>query len=113
MKNNLSALVLCGGKGMRLRPLTNSIPKPLIKIGNKEILDHIISFLSKNLIKKIILTTGYQAKKIDRFLLTNKKKRISKIYTVYSGNNDIVKRIIKCRKFIGKNNFLTRLIRSG
>ena len=35
----ITALVLCGGKGERLRPLTNSIPKPLIKIKGKPILD--------------------------------------------------------------------------
>jgi NDP-sugar pyrophosphorylase family protein len=106
MKNNLCALVLCGGKGMRLRPLTNSIPKPLIKIGNKEILDHIISFLLKNFIREIILTIGYQANKIERFLQLNKKNKTSKIYTINSGNVDIVKRIVECQKFIGKKNFI-------
>jgi glucose-1-phosphate cytidylyltransferase len=106
MKNNLCALVLCGGKGMRLRPLTNSTPKPLIKIGNKEILDHIISFLSKNFIREIILTIGYQAIKIERFLKLYKKNKKNIIYTVDSGNVDIIKRIIECKKFIGKKNFI-------
>ena len=38
-KKNLSALILCGGRGERLKPLTNILPKPLIKIDNKEIFE--------------------------------------------------------------------------
>ena len=32
--HNLTAIILCGGKGLRLRPLTNDMPKPLIEIDN-------------------------------------------------------------------------------
>ena len=38
-KKNLTVLILCGGKGLRLRPLTKELPKPLIKIKNKSILE--------------------------------------------------------------------------
>ena len=41
--NNLTAIILCGGKGLRLRPLTNDLPKPLILIDDKPILEHIIN----------------------------------------------------------------------
>ena len=34
-KNNLTVIILCGGKGQRLRPLTHELPKPLIKIKKK------------------------------------------------------------------------------
>ena len=34
-KKNITAIILCGGEGQRLRPITNDIPKPLIKIKNK------------------------------------------------------------------------------
>ena len=39
-KNNLSVIILCGGKGLRLRPLTSNLPKPLIKINEKSILEN-------------------------------------------------------------------------
>ena len=35
IKNNLSVLILCGGKGERLKPITSKLPKPLIKIKKK------------------------------------------------------------------------------
>ena len=38
---NIATVILCGGIGMRLRPLTNNIPKPLINIKNKPILYYI------------------------------------------------------------------------
>ena len=69
--NNLSAIILCGGKGLRLRPLTNNIPKPLITINDKPILYYIISHLIKYKIKKIIIATGYKSKMIEKFMSDN------------------------------------------
>ena len=43
-KKNLTILILCGGKGLRLRPVTKDTPKPLIKIKNKSILENIIDY---------------------------------------------------------------------
>ena len=41
----MQALILCGGKGERLRPLTSNIPKPMIKINGKPILEYIIDHI--------------------------------------------------------------------
>ena len=49
------ALIICGGKGTRLWPLTKNTPKPLIKINNKPFIDYLIKNLSRQNIKKIIL----------------------------------------------------------
>lgn len=43
-KKNLSVIILAGGKGQRLKPLTKNIPKPLIKLEGKSIIEHIIFF---------------------------------------------------------------------
>ena len=58
-KKNLTVLILCGGKGLRLRPLTKELPKPLIKIKNKTILENIIDYLKKNDVNDFIIATGY------------------------------------------------------
>ena len=59
-------MILCGGHGKRLRPLTDKIPKPLIEIKeNYTILDHqILSFKFAG-IKKVVLLTGYLSEKIE------------------------------------------------
>ncbi len=59
--NNLSAIILCGGKGMRLRPLTEDMPKSLIEINGKPILYYIISHLLKYGVNKIIIASGYKS----------------------------------------------------
>ena len=56
MKNR-AVIILCGGKGMRLRPLTNTLPKPLININNKPILEYIILHLKKYNFTKYVIAT--------------------------------------------------------
>ena len=73
-KITLPALILCGGKGLRLRPITKDNPKPLIKINNKPILYYIISHLQKQGIKDFIIATGYKSNKIEAFMRKDFKK---------------------------------------
>ena len=39
--------ILCGGKGTRLKPVTDTIPKVLVKVNNKPIIDHVLSLYHK------------------------------------------------------------------
>ena len=56
---NLTAVILCGGKGIRLRPITNDLPKPMIKVGGKPILEHHLNSLYKfGITAKIIMLFG-------------------------------------------------------
>lgn len=64
----LSAILMAGGKGERLRPLTLKTPKPLLKIGEKAIIDYNIEALARCGITDITVTTRYLAEKIhDHF----------------------------------------------
>lgn len=53
------ALILVGGRGTRLRPLTDKMPKGLIPVQGKPITEHLLDLLKKYGIKDIILSTGY------------------------------------------------------
>ena len=53
MNTNVTALILCGGKGERLRPLTESIPKPLVQIKGRAILSYLLDHIQKFDIKDI------------------------------------------------------------
>jgi NDP-sugar pyrophosphorylase family protein len=57
----MQAIVLAGGLGTRLRPYTFTVPKPLLPLGDKPLLDFIISHLTRFDIAEIILALGYQA----------------------------------------------------
>ena len=62
------ALILAGGKGVRLRPLTYDIPKPLVPIKGKPTIEHIVNELIRNGIKDIVISIGYKADMIIKYL---------------------------------------------
>ena len=99
--NNLVAIILCGGKGVRLRPLTNDIPKPLINIDNKPILSHVIKHLRTHGIKKFIIATGYQSNKIKEFMEETYVDLDYKL--VDSGDVGILARVQDCIKGINSD----------
>ena len=68
----MKVVILAGGQGSRLKPITDYIPKPLIPINNTPILEWQIRYLKKFGINDIIICTGYKTDQIENFL--NKKK---------------------------------------
>ena len=68
----MKVVILCGGRGTRLAEETKIIPKPLVKVGNKPILLHIINYYKKFGIKNFIIATGYKGILIKKYF--EKKK---------------------------------------
>jgi D-glycero-D-manno-heptose 1,7-bisphosphate phosphatase len=58
------AVILAGGLGTRLRPLTNNLPKPMISINNRPFLEYLIEMLKENEIEEVVLLLGYLPEKI-------------------------------------------------
>ena len=54
----MQCVILAAGKGTRLRPLTENCPKPLVKVGGKTLLDHIVSALPSS-VDELVIVTGY------------------------------------------------------
>lgn len=63
----MKAVILVGGEGKRLRPLTFSIPKPLLPVGEKPVLQLIIGQLKASGIDDLVLATGHHAELIRAF----------------------------------------------
>ena len=61
----VDAVLMAGGKGERLRPLTLNTPKPLLKLGGKCIIDYNVEALARNGVTKINVTTNYLAEQIE------------------------------------------------
>lgn len=57
----MKAVIMVGGQGLRLRPLTEDIPKPLLPVGGKPLLFSIIEHLKKHCVTSIHLATNYRA----------------------------------------------------
>ncbi len=60
-----AALVMAGGRGERLRPLTESRPKPMVEVGKRPILETIVGHLAREGIKRIYLSVNYLAEQIE------------------------------------------------
>lgn len=61
----VDAVLMAGGKGERLRPLTETTPKPLLKVGDKAIIDHNIDRLISYGVKNITVTVNYLKEQIE------------------------------------------------
>lgn len=64
----MKAMILAGGLGKRLRPVTNTIPKSLIQINKRPLIEWKINYLKKFGINDIIICSGYKSRKIEDYL---------------------------------------------
>ena len=64
----MKAIILAGGRGKRLKQVTDYVPKPLIPLDNIPIIEWQIRYLKKFGIKDIIICTGYKTEQIENFL---------------------------------------------
>ena len=62
----LQAVVMAGGMGTRLQPLTEDLPKPMLPVGGKPVIEHIIRQLSDTGIRQVSVTTHYLREKIEQ-----------------------------------------------
>ena len=60
-------VILCGGRGTRLRERTREIPKPLIEIGGRPIVEHVIELYAAQGFRRFLLATGYRGELVERF----------------------------------------------
>jgi len=63
----MQCVILAAGKGTRMRPLTETLPKPLISVGGKTLIDHTIDALPES-VDEIIVVIGYLGEKIKDYL---------------------------------------------
>ena len=55
------AVIMCGGMGTRMRPITEVLPKPLLPVGGRPVLDILLEQLQKTGVETVYITLGYKA----------------------------------------------------
>ena len=69
----MKAVILAGGLGTRLQPYTTFIPKPMLPLGEKPLLEHLIEWVKKNGVKDIVLCVSYLRKTIEDYFEDGKR----------------------------------------
>jgi glucose-1-phosphate cytidylyltransferase len=83
----MKVVILCGGKGTRLSEETITIPKPMVKIGDKPIIWHLMKIFSYFGFDEFILATGYKKEVIENFFTDNQD--FKKIETIDTGQETL------------------------
>ncbi len=102
----MKCVILAGGKGTRISEYTKSIPKPMIRIGSKPILEHIINYYISYGFKDFIIAGGYKYSVIKNYF--KKKNNLVKIRVINTGISSLTgKRIIKLKNELKSTFMLT------
>ena len=73
----MKVVILCGGIGSRLAEETKLIPKPMVKLDRKPIVEHIINIYKFYGFKEFILATGYKSEIIEKYF---KKRKVLNVF---------------------------------
>ena len=74
--SNIPLVILAGGKGTRITEYSKTMPKPMIKIGNKPIIKHIIDYYEYYGVNKFIIASGYKDKIIREYFKANQNIKV-------------------------------------
>jgi NDP-sugar pyrophosphorylase family protein len=90
---SLTAVILCGGKGERLRPFTDKFPKPLVPLLDKPLLLHLVEFLKLQGIRKFVFCVGYKAEMIEEYVHSNIAGPDVEVHLSNAGDVSITRRL--------------------
>jgi glucose-1-phosphate cytidylyltransferase len=102
----MTTIILCGGRGLRLKPLTDSIPKALVRLHNKPILQHILELQIRKKCRRFILCIGYQGQMIRNFISANFFDAEIE-FDDLGENASMLERIYHIRERVGDRAFVT------
>ncbi|HHJ36302.1 MAG TPA: nucleotidyltransferase family protein [Gammaproteobacteria bacterium] len=102
----MRAMILAAGRGERLRPLTDTTPKPLIKVAGKTLIEYHLNNLAKAGFKEIIINTAWLAEKIHKELEDGSKYSVSIQYSDEGEALETAGGIIRALPLLGEGPFL-------
>ena len=102
----MKAVILAAGKGTRMKELTNELPKPMLRVHGKPILEHILGGLLSAGIRDVFIVTGYKAEVIENHFGDGSKWGARMAYGRQLVQDGTGKAPEIAREFVGTDNFL-------
>lgn len=104
MSNKIGqAVILAGGMGTRLKPFTDTNPKPMYPIGGVPFIEHLILQIKSFNINRIVILLGYLAPKVMDYLGDGKKYGLEIIYDVTHSSFDTLDRLLHAKEKLDDN----------
>lgn len=97
--SQLTAVLLCGGKGERLRPFTDMLPKALVPLAGEPLLYHLLAYLSNAGVSDFVACLGYKADAIEQFL-SQRARPDWHVTSVDSGDVGMTDRLLDARAHV-------------
>lgn len=102
----MKAMILAAGRGVRMRPLTDNLPKPLLKAGQYALVEYHLKNLASAGIKEVVMNVSYLGDKIQQALGTGKAYGLKISYSVEAEPLETAGGIIKALSLLGTEPFL-------
>jgi glucose-1-phosphate cytidylyltransferase len=68
--STMTAVILCGGRGTRAWPLTEDVPKPLLPVGDRPALSHVLEIYARQGVRRFLLAGGYKVERLRAWATT-------------------------------------------
>jgi mannose-1-phosphate guanylyltransferase/phosphomannomutase len=102
----MKAVVMAGGEGTRLRPLTSNRPKPLVPVLNKPIAQHIVEHLKRAGVTDIVVTLYYLAEEIQKYFGDGSDMGVNLIYSIEDTPLGTAGSVKKAEKYLDDDTFI-------
>lgn len=83
----MKAFILCGGRGERLKPITDNIPKPMVPVAGKPILEYQMDLLRNHGIRDVVLLVGWHGEAIEDYFGDGRESGMHIAYSYEDPNN--------------------------
>lgn len=103
----VDAVVMAGGRGERLKPLTNDVPKPMLKVGEKPILEHTLNHFCLYGIENIWITLNYLGEQIEAYFGRGDGRNLNIQYVYENEPLGTIGSVSKISNFVHNNILLT------
>jgi len=102
----MKAVIMAGGKGVRLQPISIGCPKPLIPVFDRPVMEYILELLKRHGIREVRATLQHMPDKIIRYFEENPPEGIELSFSIEEEPLGTAGSVARCRDFLGDEDFL-------